>query len=134
MPQVLAPEPAIAHGPILAGWNTGGDGSADTEKGNGIGSAGLLSDKRASTGSRVGLLQNGKKGGRLWRRPCFWVLAIVGVLLLIILVPVGVLVTKKNKSGNDSSSSDAEAKGEKQGPQDIDPSLIPVRFVLFGIL
>lgn len=132
VPQVLAPEPAIAHGPILAGWNTGGDGSADTEKGNGVGSAGLLSDKRASTGSGVGLLQNGKTERGLWRRPCFWVLAIVGVLLLIIVVPVGVLVTKKHKSGNGSSSSDAEAKGEKQGLQDINPSSVPVRLVFLA--
>ena len=128
VPQVLAPEPAIAHGPIFAGWGSAGDGSADAEKGNGADSAGLLSDKRASSGSGMGLLQNGGKKKVLWRRPCFWALAAVGIILFIILVSVGVLVSKKHKPGSDSSSSDAV---QKQGLQNIDPSSIPVRFFFF---
>ncbi|KAF8471280.1 glycoside hydrolase superfamily [Kalaharituber pfeilii] len=112
------PPPVIA--PVAAGW----DGSGDLEKGSGsadIADKTALLDKRASTSSGIG---NTKRKRRC--HPCFWLLLLVGIILLIILIPVGVLVVGKDKSGNkNSGSADNESEDRRDGLKNIDRASIP---------
>lgn len=133
VPQDIAPPPP-AVAPITVGWDGGGDGTGDLEKGSGGGDKAALLDKRLSTSSGIG--SHLKKKSRKKRRchPCLWVLLLIAILLIIILVPVGVLVVGREKSQDENAQRDAEAKSEREsGLDNINRTSIPVWLISYPL-